>query len=340
MLKKAFLPILWCSVLLVILIALLTYFAAFKPNVCTEHKVYELFIYPQENLDSSMEKIDTMLNSPEVFQRLCQVFRVKEFKTGRYLLKPGMNNWTILNKLRAGVQDPVHLAFNSARDLEQLSAKLEKQLMIDSSEILRILKDSSYWSAKGYSPKEVMTAFIPNTYQVYWNISALKLIERLLQERDKFWSKKERISQAEKLNLSPKEIYILSSIVEKETNVSEEKSMIAGVYLNRLSQGMKLQADPTVVFALGLTGLQRVLYDHLKIDSPYNTYLYDGLPPGPICMPSVETLDSVLSYEGHEYLFFCAKPGYDGSHLFAKSLSGHYQNARVYKNWLDKENIR
>lgn len=340
MLKKAFLPILWCSLLVGILMALLAYFAAFKPNVCVERKAYELFIYPEENIDSSWLKLDTILNSPDVFRSLCQVFRVKEFKTGRYILKPGMNNWTILSKLRTGAQDPVHLAFNSARDLEQLSAKLEKQLMIDSFEILNTLKDSSYWSAKGYGPQEVMTAFIPNTYQVYWNISAVKLIERLVQERDKFWAKDNRIRQAEKLNLSPKDIYILSSIVEKETNVSEEKSMIAGVYLNRLNQGMKLQADPTVVYALGLNGLQRVLYDHLKIDSPYNTYLYEGLPPGPICMPSVETLDSVLNYENHDYLFFCAKPGYDGSHLFAKTLSGHYQNARVYKNWLDQEKIR
>jgi UPF0755 protein len=183
------------------------------------------------------------------------------------------------------------------------------------------------------------TIFLPNTYQLYWNISAQGFYERMLSEYKKFWSAKGREDKAGTLGLSKTECSILASIVQKETNLKDEKSIIAGVYLNRIKRGMPLQADPTVVFAVGDFSIKRVLNKHLLFDSPYNTYLNVGLPPGPICLPETSSIDAVLNAQEHKYLYFCAKPGYDGAHLFATNLINHNRNAQIYQQWLNREGI-
>lgn len=318
----------------------LTYYAAFKPNVRSGAEYFELFLTAKEGSNRLPTAMDTLLKDPCSFDRLRRIMGVKSWKPGHYLLRKGMSNLAILNKIRRGHQDPVKLTFNNVRDVYQLSGVFGRQLMVDSTEWVRAFADSAFLQTKGIEPQKLLCSFIPNTYQVYWTISGENLLARMREEARSFWEGGIRKVLADSLGLKPEEVYILASIVEKETRVEDEKGLIARVYLNRLQQGIKLQADPTVVFALGSTEIMRVLNEHLRVESPYNTYLYDGLPPGPIYMPSISTIDSVLRCPTHSYLFFCAKPGYEGRHAFAETLRGHAQNASQYRKWLDKERIR
>ena len=185
----------------------------------------------------------------------------------------------------------------------------------------------------------MMSIFIPNTYQVYWNISPTELIDRMKKESDKFWSDKNRMDKLAKLEMTKEEVYTLASIVEKETNYVPEKATVAGVYLNRLNKGIMLQADPTVVFANNDFKIRRVLNKHLEKDSPYNTYKYAGLPPGPIAIASISSIDAVLENKDHKFLYFCAVPDNSGQHAFAKTLSQHNANARKFQRWLNKQRI-
>lgn len=322
------------------IVAYLTYYAAFKANLKNEKAVYELFVYPGETETNFGLKLDSLLCDTSSFIQLARIMNFKKFKPGRYLFKPGMDNLTIINKLRRGVQDPIKLTINNVRDIYQLSAKLGNDLLLDSIDFVRLFTDSSVLKEINYSSDNILGLFIPNTYEMYWTINPDRFLQRMVHEQELFWSRDNRREKANQKQLTPNEIYTIASIVEKETILEEEKSTIAGVYINRLRTGMKLQADPTVVFALGLTGIQRVLLEHLKIESPFNTYLVNGLPPGPICMPSVSTIDSVLNAEKHDFIFFCAKPGFEGGHVFAKTLEGHNQNAKLYRQWLNKERIR
>jgi UPF0755 protein len=321
-------------------IAILTYYAAFKHNLKPGKSSYVLLVYPEENEVSLGLKMDSILIDTSSFIHLSKMMNLQRLKPGRYVLKQGMNNFTIINKLKKGVQDPVNVTINNVRDIYQLSGKLDAALMMDSIEFVNLLTDSIGLSKINYTRENILSLFIANTYEMYWTITPDRFLQRMINEHEAFWKKENRRDKANQKSLSFKDIYTIASIVEKETILESEKPAIAGVYINRLKTGMKLQADPTVVFALGFIGLQRVLLEHLKIESPYNTYLYEGLPPGPIYMPSVSTIDSVLNAENHEYIFFCAKPGAEGSHAFAKTLEGHYQNARLYQQWLNRGRIR
>lgn len=326
--------------ILIAVISLLTYYAAFKENLRNERPFYELYVSPGETDIAMGIKMDSLLCDTTSFIQLSRLMNFTKFKPGRYVFKQGMNNFRIINKLKRGAQDPVNVTINNVRDIYQLSSKLGSELLLDSIDFVNILSDTQVLNKINYNSENILCLFIPDTYQMYWTISPERFIQRMIQENASFWNRDLRNTKALDKGFSNNDIYILASIVEKETIQEEEKALIAGVYINRLHSGMKLQADPTVVFALNLKGIQRVLLEHLKVDSPYNTYVVDGLPPGPICMPSVSTIDSVLNSVKHDYLFFCAKPGYDGGHAFAKTLEGHYQNARVYRQWLDKERIR
>jgi UPF0755 protein len=196
-----------------------------------------------------------------------------------------------------------------------------------------------YLPDSDFREETLLSLFIPNTYETWWNLSARKLMERMEHEHDRFGNEKRRAA-AEALSMTPVEVYTLASIVESETQAQDERATIAGVYHNRLRQGIPLQADPTIRFAVGDMSIRRVLFRHLEIDSPYNTYRNAGLPPGPIAMPTIQSIDAVLFPEKHEYIFFCAKPGYDGRHLFARTHAAHAENARVYQAWLDEQGIR
>lgn len=259
---------------------------------------------------------------------------------GRFRIIGGWSNRQLISHLRSGNQDPVAVTFNNVRNIEELAGKVADYIEPDSFEIISYINNEPLLRSLGYTRETALCLFIPNTYELYWNTSVENFLHRMSKENERFWTSSDRDQKAQKLGLSRKEVYTLASIVEKETLLSSEKRRIAGVYLNRLKKGIRLQADPTVVFAVGDFTIRRVLNKHLEFDSPYNTYLYGGLPPGPICMPEIESIDAVLSAEKHNYIFFCAEPGYSGAHAFAETLAGHMANARKYQSWLSENSIR
>lgn len=263
----------------------------------------------------------------------------RQVKAGRYRITPGTNNNELINLLRSGEQTAVDMVFHNIRTKEQLAGVLDKQLETDSTSIINLLNDSVFLKKYDLTPATAVTIFIPNTYKVYWNTSSEKLIDRMHQEYNKFWNES-RKTQAKLTKLSIEEIVTLASIVEKESNHNDEKPTIAGVYINRLRRAWRLQADPTLVFALGDFNIKRVLNVYKEIDSPYNTYKHTGLPPGPICIPSIASVDAVLNYEDHQYLYFCAKDDMSGYHVFAQNDKEHINNAKKYRAALDKMNIR
>ncbi len=318
----------------------LAYHIVFQDNVKSQLDYGELKIYPADNFANIGLKLNEILIDTCSFKQSAALFNLLQIKPGRYLIKKGMSNVEIINKLKSGTQDPIKLTINAVRDIYQLAAKLGSVLMYDSAAFVKQLTDSNQLKILGYNEYDVLSLFIPNTYEVYWSVSPDRFIKRMKTEHENFWSQKNRLDKAIKKGLTANQVYTIASIVDKETIIENEKSIIAGVYLNRIQKGMKLQADPTVVFALGQIGLKRVLLEHLKVESPYNTYLFEGLPPGPICMPELSTIDSVLNAGEHEFIFFCARPGYDGGHVFAETLEAHGQNARKYRLWLNQENIK
>lgn len=236
----------------------------------------------------------------------------------------------IIDILRSGVQVPVKVTFNNIRYKKDLAEKLAQNLEITNNDILSLLNDHNFCKKYGFNTTTIVTMFLPDTYEFKWNTSVEDLIKRFANEYKKFWND-ERKAKAKALNLSQSEVSILASIVQKETNRNDEKKTVAGVYLNRLKKGMLLQADPTLVYAVGDFTIRRVLNKHKEINSKYNTYKYKGLPPGPICIPSKVSINAVLDYEDHEYLFFCARPGDSGYHDFAKTYAQHKINARKYR---------
>jgi UPF0755 protein len=235
---------------------------------------------------------------------------------------------------------PINVTYNNMVTVENLAGQLSKYLYVDSIDILQKMVAKDFLTHNNVSRENVLSLFIPNTYQMYWDDEVEKIVNRLVNEKEKFWKKNDRRKKAEKLAMTPAEVYTLASIVEKESNYKPERKTIAGLYLNRIKRGIPLQADPTVKYAVGQLDLRRVLNKHLEFDSPYNTYKYAGLPPGPIYMPSVNSLDAVLNAENHEYLYMCAKPGYNSEHVFAKTLRQHSVNASNYHRWLNTEGIK
>jgi UPF0755 protein len=260
-------------------------------------------------------------------------------KTGRYAIKPTDNMRYLHRRLSMGYQTPIKLTVGSVRTLDRIARNTARQLMVDSCEIANILNDTAYISKLGFTPETLPALFIPNTYEVYWNMSAEDFMQRMLKEHKAFWNEK-RLKQAEAIGLTPIEVATLASIVEEETANQAEKPMVAGLYINRLKKGMLLQADPTVKFSLQEFGLKRILFKHLEVDSPYNTYKYAGLPPGPIRVPSYQGLESVLNYTKHNYIYMCAKEDFSGTHNFAVTSAQHAANARKYQQALNRRGIR
>jgi UPF0755 protein len=259
-------------------------------------------------------------------------------RPGRYRLKDGMSNNELVNLLRAGLQEPVMVTFNNVRFKEDLAGKVGKIIEADSTEIIDLLNSQSFVSEYGMTTTTFLTLFLPNTYEFWWNTSAEEFVERMAKEYKSFWTE-ERRTKAKNLGLSQSEVSILASIIQKETNKADEKPTVAGVYYNRLKKGMLLQADPTLVYANRDFSARRVLNKHKLIDSPYNTYKYKGLPPGPICLPSIQSLDAVLNIKSHNYLYFCAKPDGSGYHSFACTYNEHLQNAREFQRELNKRQV-
>ena len=260
-------------------------------------------------------------------------------KPGRYKISDGMSNNELINLLRAGLQEPLNVTFHNARTKEDVAGTVSKKIEADSLNILNLLNDDAFLSQFDKTTETVLTMLLPNTYEMYWNTSAEEFVQRMATEYDRFWNK-ERLEKADKISLSPEKVSVLASIVEHETYKESDKPKIAGVYLNRLKINMPLQADPTLIWALKDFSIQRVLNEHKNIDSPYNTYKYAGLPPGPIGVPSISSIDAVLNAEDHDYLYFVAKEDFSGYSSFSKTYAEHLEKARRYQRELNKRNIK
>lgn len=288
---------------------------------------------------SDLQKQHLLLNIESFAWLAERMSYTQKVLPGRYKLRSGMNNKELISLLRSGKQQPVNVVFNNIRTKEQLAGRIARQIEADSVSILTQLKNDSLLDKLKLTEENAMVLFIPNTYEFYWNTSAKKFVTRMAKEYDKFWNK-ERKQKAESLNLKPSEVAVLASIVQQESNKKDEKPRIAGVYLNRLRTGCLLEADPTLVFASGDFTIKRVLNIHKEIDSPYNTYKCKGLPPGPICVPTPSSIDAVLNYEKHDYVYFCAKDDLSGYHNFAVTLSQHMANARKFHAELNRRRIK
>lgn len=259
-------------------------------------------------------------------------------KPGHYLIEPGITIYQMVNKFARGLQDPVNVTIYNTRKVSQVAGKVSKQIEADSSAIMELVNNKKFLDSLKISRKTIPYIFIPNTYELYWNTNARNFIHRIQKEYEQFWTKKRR-RQADKIGLSPNKVITLASIVQEETNQTEEMDRIAGVYINRLKKGMRLQADPTLKYARDNWSLNRILNKHKSIQSPYNTYKHKGLPPGPISMPEPVTIDKVLNYEDHDYLFFVASIEKPGFHEFSETYREHINKAHKYHRKLNKENI-
>ena len=319
------------------------YRTVMSPNVQTpDGKEAVIFIHTgsdYEAVKSTLAEGDYLAN----VQSFNWVAQRKEYpqniRPGRYVLKNGMSNNQLVNMLRGGLQSPVNVTFNNIRDVDQLASRIAKQIEADSTSISQLFHNQEYIKEHGFNDYTIPALFLPDTYQFYWNTDAEGFAARMLQEYSKFWTD-ERKEQAQKLGLSPIQVSTLASIVNKETNMTDEMPRVAGVYLNRLKNNWLLQADPTLIFALNDYSIKRVLNVHKEVESPYNTYKYIGLPPGPICIPSVAAVKAVLNAEQHHYFYFCAKEDFSGYHNFAKTLAEHNRNATRYQQALNQRGIR
>jgi len=331
-------------VLFLLLFVSFSYYAyqiIYTANVDTKDQDTYVYIPTGATYEQALDSVEA---SGVIIDKLSLRFMAKLMdydklvKPGRYKLENGWGNRQLIGVLRTGEQEPVKLTFTNVRLRSQLAELLANSIEADATEIDSLLNNEAYLKELGFDKANIVSMFIPNTYEVYWNTTADDLMQRMNTEYDKFWTA-ERLEKAEKLNLTQQEVSTLASIVQAETIKNDEKPRVAGVYLNRLQKGMLLQADPTVVFSVGDFSIRRVLNVHLKHDSPYNTYKYKGLPPGPINVPNISSIDAVLNPEEHDYLYFCAKDDFSGYHAFAVTPAEHQANARRFHQALNKRKI-
>ena len=313
------------------------YNAIYQPNINLDGKKSQYFFVPT---GTSFDQLLTLLyesgyvvNAASFKWVALQKNLPKNVHPGRYLVNDQMSNNALVNLLRSGNQVPVKVLIQPVRTKASFAQSIADQIEADSSTILETLNEIGDSERPGW-PELI----IPNTYELYWNTSAAEFVSRMQKEYNRFWNK-ERQGKAKSIGFSQQQVAVLASIVDQETYIAKEKPIIAGVYINRLKKGMRLEADPTLIFAIGDFTIKRVLDIHKKIDSPYNTYRHTGLPPGPICMPSISALDGVLNYTHHDYIFFCAKEDFSGYHNFARTYSQHRVNARKFRNELNKRRI-
>ncbi len=335
--KKTYILIAAGAVVLGLLLSVMVYRTFFMSNIIGKGtSLYIPHNAGYKQLLDSLEK-SGCVKSMRCFKRAAAFESLEnEIKPGMYTLKPGMSNHHIIRFIKKGWQTPVRLTLSgNIRNMEKLASLLSKKIESDSTQILYTLKDTSFVDSLGFNPLTYPSMFLPDTYEVYWTITPKELLLRFKKEYDKFWNR-ERLEKAVKIGLSPIEVSTLASIVSEESNLKEEQPLIAGVYLNRLRKNIPLQADPTIKFILNDPSVKRILNRHLSINSPFNTYKHAGLPPGPIVIPQKSTIDAVLDYKKHNYIYFCAKPTLDGSHNFAVTLAEHNKNARAYQRVISR----
>jgi UPF0755 protein len=337
------------KVILIIICILLaaTLFFAWKvvgSNTAFEGKRYFLYIKTGsdfEDVSATIQK-DHVLHNPGIFSLLAKKFDLpQKIKAGKYEIKNGESIINLIRTLKNGKQSPVNLIITKLRTKEDFARFAGKQLECDSTMIINYLNNSDSLKANGFDSNTVMTAIIPDTYTFYWNTTASRLFHKIAAEGKKFWTE-ERLQKARNVGLTPEQVYVLSSIIEEETNKYDEMPLMASVYINRVNTGMRLGADPTVKFAARNFAARRVTLKMISesAESPYNTYRNAGLPPGPICTPSVKTIDAVLNAASTSYLYFCAKADFSGYHSFAATSAEHLKNARAYQKALDSLKIK
>jgi len=300
-----------------------------------------LLIYENDEFDDVLKKLEasgSVKNMKSFIKAAEKIGYPNHIVSGRYELIDGMGNMELLHRLLNGRQTPTRVTFNNIRTKEALAQKISNQLQMDSTAIIHILNDREILSGYGLTPATAVCLFIPNTYEIYWNISPENLLKRMKKEYDNFWTE-DRLQKLNDVGLDQLEVFTLASIVEEETKKKDEKPVVAGLYLNRIHKKIPLQADPTIRFALQDFSLKRIYGDHLTINSPYNTYKYAGLPPGPIRLPSIESIDAVLNYQDHNYYYMCAKEDFSGYHNFATTFQEHIQNGIKYRRELNRRGI-
>ena len=323
--------------------SLYVYKVMFKSNTSFDEKSKDLYIKTGTSYNQLLNQIESYVLNVDDFDVLAKRKKYN-VKPGKYQIKNGMNNNEIINSLRSN-NITVNVIYNNIVDLEDLAGKISNQIEADSISFLNSFK-TEFFKERGFDEKNILSMYIPNSYNFFWNTSVEKFNKRMFEEYTKFWQKNNRVEKANKIGLTKNEVMILASIVYEESKQNIELRKIAGVYINRLNDNWKLGADPTVKFAAYQleeyknTIIRRVLNKHLRIDSPYNTYKYYGLPPGIISMPSIQAIDAVLNYEKHNYYFFAADPSNPGYHSFAKSLSEHKRNARKFHRYLNSKGIK
>jgi len=271
------------------------------------------------------------------FREVSEMMNYKKsiMRSGRYKITSSWSNRSLISHLRAGEQETVNLVLTHGWLLSDIAGKASRFIESDSTDLINLFQNEDYITKFGYTTETLMSLFIPNTYEFYWNTSEKVFFERMIKEHKSFWDSNNRLTKAKKIGLTPEEVYTLASIVEREISKDEEKKRVAGLYLNRIRVGMKLDADPTAKFATRDFKATRILYKHIRFDSPYNTYLHKGLPPGPISMASIKSIDAVLDSEEHNFYYMCVEPDNPGYHAFAETITEHNKNARKYHRWLD-----
>lgn len=321
--------------------AFYTWQILFTPNILVD-KENQVFAIPKGSTFKDVQNKlydQRLVVDPVSFGFLARLKNYDQLvKPGLYQLEKDMTNLEAINLLRSGRQSPVKLTFTMARKLEELPEKIARFMEFEEEDLAEIMLADTTPAYYGFDSTTFISMFIPNTYEVYWTATPKEILDRMKSEYERFWTEK-RKEKARKIGLTPVEVSILASIVEAETNKMDEAPTIAGVYLNRLKKGYRLQADPTLVFALNDYTIRRVLNVHKEVDSPYNTYKNDGLPPGPINMPSIPAIEAVLNYESHNYLYFVAKADFSGYHAFSRTLTEHNKKANEFQRALNQEKI-
>ncbi len=315
----------------------------FQPNILAgKQKPVVIFIPPSADFGQVVDSLQThgAIGDEVSFRFVAKILEYQTLiKPGRYLLQPNMTNLAAVRKLRSGAQDPVKVTFNNVRIKRDLAGKICRNLLADSAKFLALLNSPTETAKLGFDTTTILAMFQPNTYEMYWTVDEATLLKKMQKEYEKFWTAA-RKAKAEEIGLSPIKVVILASIVEAETKKRAEAKLIAGLYMNRLLQNMPLQADPTVIYGIGNFGIRRLTFADLAFDSPYNTYKYTGLPPGPINLPPIPAVEAVLNYDRNKYIFMCAKEDFSGYHVFAETFEEHKVNAAKFRSALNRAGIR
>ena len=342
--KKILVAIALIGLVVMACFAYYVYNNIFVPNTAFNNEEAHIYVPTGASFSQVVEELTPLLDDVDSFIAVAEQKQYNSnIKSGHFIIKKGMNNNDIINSIRSG-NTPIDIKFNNQERLEDLAGHLAQQMEPDSTTFIRALKDAAILKKSGFTLETALAMYIPNTYEIYWNTTAEDFRDKMYSQYQRFWTK-DRLAKAAALDMTPIQVISLAAIVQKETAKIDERPLVAGLYVNRLKIGMLLQADPTVIYAKKRNEnnytqvIKRVLYKDLALDSKYNTYKYAGVPPGPITMPDVSSIDAVLNHASHKYLYMVADVTNFGYHKFAKTLAGHNRNKVAYVNWINKNGV-